>query len=144
MIAALLAVAMNADVMMSMKEYNKYSMRGEPGIEAKIDKKVADDQPLDYQYATNWSFSPGEVITFPASIIMASAMWRYGTESQSLLGSDACSQPILMYFGVIVPILGITECLQFQKKSVRAGDDSNLGCVSFYVIRELLLITICF
>ncbi|MBK7445549.1 MAG: hypothetical protein IPJ45_05935 [Ignavibacteria bacterium] len=64
MIAALLAVAMNADVMMTMKEYNKYSMRGEPGIEAKIDKKVADDQPLDYQYATNWSFSPGEVITF--------------------------------------------------------------------------------
>ena len=107
-IAALLAVAMNADVMMSMKEYNKYSMRGEPGIEAKIDKKVADDQPLDYQYATNWSFSPGEVITFLLP-------YYYGFGDVEIQGQKAnlywgqmpfTTNP--MYFGVIVLILAVT------------------------------------
>lgn len=107
-IAALLAVAMNADVMMTMKEYNKYSMRGEPGIEAKIDKKVADDQPLDYQYATNWSFSPGEVITFLLP-------YYYGFGDVEIQGQKAnlywgqmpfTTNP--MYFGVIVLILAVT------------------------------------
>ncbi len=107
-IAALLAVAMNADVMMTMKEYNKYSMRGEPGIEAKIDKKVANDQPLDYQYATNWSFSPGEVITFLLP-------YYYGFGDVEIQGQKAnlywgqmpfTTNP--MYFGVIVLILAVT------------------------------------
>ena len=107
-IAALLAVAMNADVMMTMKEYNKYSMRGEPGIEAKIDKKVADDQPLDYQYATNWSFSPGEVITFLLP-------YYYGFGDVEIQGQKAnlywgqmpfTTNP--MYFGVIVLIVAVT------------------------------------
>lgn len=107
-IAALLAVAMNADVLMTMKEYNKYSMRGEPGIEAKIDKKVANDQPLDYQYATNWSFSPGEVITFLLP-------YYYGFGDVEIQGQKAnlywgqmpfTTNP--MYFGVIVLILAVT------------------------------------
>ncbi len=59
LLAAIISVAMNADVLMTMKGYNKYSMRGEASIESRLDTKVANDSPLDYDYATNWSFSPG-------------------------------------------------------------------------------------
>ncbi|MDD5361722.1 MAG: YfhO family protein [Ignavibacteria bacterium] len=57
------AVAMDANIIMSIKEYNKYSMRGESSITTKAENKDT-DKPLTYDYATNWSFSPGEVLTF--------------------------------------------------------------------------------
>ncbi|MCU0372869.1 MAG: YfhO family protein [Ignavibacteria bacterium] len=63
LIGLVIAFAMDADIIMSIKEYNKYSIRGEQSIVAKSENKDA-GQPLDYSYATNWSFSPGEVMTF--------------------------------------------------------------------------------
>lgn len=63
LIGLVIAFAMDADIIMSIKEYNKYSIRGESSVVAKSENKDA-GQPLDYNYATNWSFSPGEVMTF--------------------------------------------------------------------------------
>ncbi|MCI0474599.1 MAG: hypothetical protein L0Y76_13570, partial [Ignavibacteria bacterium] len=63
LIGLVIAFAMDADIIMSIKEYNKYSIRGEQSIVAKSENKDQ-GQPLDYNYATNWSFSPGEVMTF--------------------------------------------------------------------------------
>lgn len=116
-LASAIAVAMNADVLMTMKEYNKYSMRGEAGIEAKIDTKVADDSPLDYQYATNWSFSPGEVITFLLP-------YYYGFGDVEIQGQKAnlywgqmpfTTNP--MYFGVITLVLSIIGIFYNFRKS---------------------------
>lgn len=63
-IAVLFSIAMDADIILSVKEYNKYSMRGESSIVSKSDPAKTQDKPLSYEYATNWSFSPGEVLTF--------------------------------------------------------------------------------
>ncbi|HLT23524.1 MAG TPA: hypothetical protein VK004_00220, partial [Ignavibacteria bacterium] len=60
----ILALAMDANILFSVKEYNEYSIRGQAGIEALNNPVTQDENPLDYQYATNWSFSPGEVLTF--------------------------------------------------------------------------------
>ncbi|MCX6133067.1 MAG: YfhO family protein [Ignavibacteriales bacterium] len=65
-LASALAFAMDSDKYLSVLEYNPYSMRGSNAI-------VSAPQPgdtktikggLDYDYATSWSFSPGEMMTW--------------------------------------------------------------------------------
>lgn len=62
-IAAVFAVAMSADRYLSVREYTPYSTRGSQSILADTGKSTSSDG-LDYEYATNWSFSPEEMITF--------------------------------------------------------------------------------
>jgi Bacterial membrane protein YfhO len=104
-IAALISVAMNADVLMTIKGYNKYSIRGEAGIEAKLDTKVADDSPLDYQYATNWSFSPGEVITFLLPYYYGFGDVEVQGQRANLYWGQMPFTTSPMYFGVITLML---------------------------------------
>jgi hypothetical protein len=106
-VAALIAVAMNADVLMTMKEYNKYSIRGEAGIEAKLDPKVTNDTPLDYQYATNWSFSPGEVITFLLPYYYGFGDVQVQGQKANLYWGQMPFTTNPMYFGVIVLVLSV-------------------------------------
>jgi hypothetical protein len=65
-LASALAFAMDSDKYLSVLEYNPYSMRGSNAI-------VSTPQPgdtktvqggLDYDYATSWSFAPGEILTW--------------------------------------------------------------------------------
>ncbi|MEO6694557.1 MAG: YfhO family protein [Ignavibacteria bacterium] len=106
-IASLIAVAMNADVLMTMKDYNKYSIRGEASIEAKLDTKVANDSPLDYQYATNWSFSPGEVITFLLPYYYGFGDVQVQGQKANLYWGQMPFTTNPMYFGVITLVLCI-------------------------------------
>jgi hypothetical protein len=62
-VATGLAVAMMADRILSVLEYNPYSIRGMNPITETTETKTKEGG-LDYEYATNWSFSPGEVATF--------------------------------------------------------------------------------
>ncbi len=62
-VAAVIAVGMSADRYFSIQEYTPYSTRGSTSILAKDSAQVSDGG-LDYEYATNWSFSPEEMITF--------------------------------------------------------------------------------
>ena len=111
----ILALAMDADVIMSIKDYSKYSMRGESSITAKAEGKTA-DKPLSYDYATNWSFSPGEVLTFVLP-------YYYGFGSVEVKGQRAnlywgqmpfTDSPV--YFGVIVLVLAaIGAAFNFKK-----------------------------
>ncbi|MBV6478899.1 MAG: hypothetical protein HGGPFJEG_01656 [Ignavibacteria bacterium] len=116
-VAALIAVAMNADVLMTMKEYNKFSMRGEPGIEAKIDPKVSSDSPLDYEYATNWSFSPGEVITFLLPYYYGFGDVMINGQKANLYWGQMPFTTNPMYFGVITLILCVTGIIFNFKKN---------------------------
>ncbi|MDQ3019951.1 MAG: YfhO family protein [Bacteroidota bacterium] len=116
-IAALIAVAMNADVLMTMKEYNKYSMRGEASIEARLDTKVADDSPLDYQYATNWSFSPGEVITFLLPYYYGFGDVQVQGQKANLYWGQMPFTTNPMYFGVITLVLSIIGIFYNFRKS---------------------------
>ncbi len=62
-VAVALSAMMYADSYLSSREYNKYSIRGVPPItQAPGEQKVSG--AADYEYSTNWSFSPVEVMTF--------------------------------------------------------------------------------
>jgi hypothetical protein len=61
-----LAFAMTGDQYLSTLEYSKYSIRGSDPIvrSQQAQEKGPTNGGLDYEYATNWSFSPGEMLTF--------------------------------------------------------------------------------
>jgi hypothetical protein len=59
-----LALAMSADRYMSTMEYTKYSTRATAPIQQLGGKSQDESGGFDYEYATNWSFSPAEVMTF--------------------------------------------------------------------------------
>lgn len=117
LVASLIAVAMNADVLMTMKEYNKYSMRGEPSIESKIDTKVANDAPLDYQYATNWSFSPGEVMTFLLPYYYGFGDVEVNGQKANLYWGQMPFTTNPMYFGVITLVLCVIGIIYNFRKN---------------------------
>lgn len=118
--AAVIAIAMNADVLMTMKEYNKYSMRGEAGIETKLDPKAKSDAPLDYQYATNWSFSPGEVITFLLPYYYGFGDVQIQGQRANLYWGQMPFTTNPMYFGVITLVLALIGIYYNFKKNVTA------------------------
>jgi hypothetical protein len=65
-IATVFALLMGADQYFSTLEYNPYSMRGSNAITnmSSTSQTKTVEGGLDYDYATNWSFSPGETMTF--------------------------------------------------------------------------------
>jgi len=63
--ASVIAFAMDSDKYLSVLEYNPYSIRGSgPITEAMAPGSKSASGGLDYNYATSWSLSPGEVISF--------------------------------------------------------------------------------
>jgi len=64
-VAAVLAAGMSADRLLSVREYTPYSTRGSLPIHLdSLQRQKAAEGGLDYEYATSWSFSPQEMITF--------------------------------------------------------------------------------
>ncbi len=63
-VASGVALIMSADVYFSTFEYSKYSIRGSSPIIHTQQDKTTTGGGLDYQYATNWSFGPSEMLTF--------------------------------------------------------------------------------
>ena len=63
-VAIVVALLIQSDNFTQIYEYSPYSTRGTESIIEK-ESVVAEQSESDfYQYATNWSFSPGEVLTF--------------------------------------------------------------------------------
>ena len=63
-VAAGISFAMSSDRYLSTAEYTKYSTRGSAPI-VKVNKNATDEKGGNtYDYATMWSFSPGESFTF--------------------------------------------------------------------------------
>ncbi len=65
-LATIIAFLMGADLHLSTLEYNPFSIRGSNPIiqETATSQAKTVAGGLDYDYATNWSFSPGEMMTF--------------------------------------------------------------------------------
>ncbi len=59
----IIAVLMSFDTYAQLYEYKPYSTRGTKSI-TEIETAGAQPQTNSYEYNTNWSFSPGEVLTF--------------------------------------------------------------------------------
>ena len=107
-IAALgLSFLMNLDPILSVTEYNKYSMRGLPSIEAKSDPSKADNKPLSYDYATSWSFSPGEVMTFIIPYYYGFGNVEINGQRENLYWGQMPFTDSPVYFGVITLVLAL-------------------------------------
>lgn len=95
--ATALAFAMTGDQYLSTLEYSNYSMRGSDPIvpSTQAQAKGATNGGLDYEYATNWSFSPGEAMTFfvPSWYGFGSAVPYQGPETNNT------EQRLPLYFG---------------------------------------------
>ncbi len=62
--ASIIAILISADNLTQIYEYTPYSTRGTVGILESTTGKTEQSESDFYDYHTNWSFSPGEVLTF--------------------------------------------------------------------------------
>ncbi len=94
LIAVIVALLIQSDNLTQIWEYNPYSTRGTESILEKQSASTEQSGSDFYQYATNWSFSPGEVLTF----IVPS---YYGFGKSTYKGPLTNNQPVEVntYFG---------------------------------------------
>jgi hypothetical protein len=123
--ATVIAFLMGADRHLSTLEYNPYSMRGSNAI---IDKSPTSDKKtveggLDYDYATSWSFSPGEMMTFfvPSWYGFGDVPYQgsLSNNQQQMWNFYLGPQPQVdcpQYMGVIVIVLAIIGFIRYRKE----------------------------
>lgn len=108
---------MNLDPILSITEYNKFSMRGVPSIEAKSDPLKTDNKPLSYDYATSWSFSPGEVMTFIIPYYYGFGNVEINGQRQNLYWGQMPFTDSPVYFGVVTLILAVIGIVMNFRRS---------------------------
>lgn len=113
-IAMIIAIGIQIDNLTQIYEYTPASTRGTKSVLEQATQTSAKSESDFYQYATNWSFSPGEVLTF----IIPS---YYGFGKSIYQGPLSQNQPvevntyfgqmpfvdIAMYMGVIIFFLAL-------------------------------------
>jgi len=113
-IAVVIALLIQLDNFTQIYEYSPYSTRGTESILEESTESKTQSESDFYQYATNWSFSPGEVLTF----IIPS---YYGFGKSTYQGPLSQNQPVeantyfgqmpfvdvAMYMGVVVFFLAL-------------------------------------
>jgi hypothetical protein len=107
---------MYADSYLSSREYNKLSIRGTPSI-TQSPEEVKTSGAADYEYSTNWSFSPVEVMTFfvPYWVGFGDVDVK-GQRSNTYWGQmPFTTSP--MYFGIITILLAFIGIYYNWKKS---------------------------
>jgi len=115
-LASALAFSMDADKYLSVWEYGPYSIRGSNPI---VNTNQAPDSKtiqggLDYDYATGWSFAPGEMMTW-----LVPSWYGFGKENyrgiltrdqNAMLNFYTGPQPFTLapqYMGLIVLLLAV-------------------------------------
>ncbi len=123
--ATIFAVLMGGDQYLSILEYNPYSIRGTNPIihTSSTSQTKTVEGGLDYDYATNWSFSPGEMMTF-----FVPSWYGFGnhpyqgplTQDREIrLNTYVGPQPDVdspQYMGVVVIILAIIGFVKYRKE----------------------------
>ncbi len=123
-LASVLAFAMDADKYLSVLEYNPYSMRGSNAIVST--KQPGDTKTvqggLDYDYATSWSFAPGEMLTWlvPSWYGFGQVDYKgfFTNNQDASLNFYWGPQPFThapQYMGVIVLILAVLGFMKNRK-----------------------------
>ncbi|MBE2226297.1 MAG: YfhO family protein [Ignavibacteria bacterium] len=111
-----LSAMMYADSYMSSREYNKYSIRGVPPItQAPGEQKVSG--AADYEYSTNWSFSPVEVMTFFVPYWVGFGDVEVKGQKANTYWGQMPFTTSPMYFGVITILLAFIGIYYNFKKS---------------------------
>ncbi len=124
-VAIIVALLIQSDNITQVYEYSPYSTRGTESILEKETAVTEQSESDFYQYATNWSFSPGEVLTF----IIPS---YYGFGKSTYQGPLTQNKPVevntyfgqmpfvdvAMYMGVIVFFLALFSMIVNWKDPV--------------------------
>jgi LPXTG-motif cell wall-anchored protein len=117
-VATIFAVAMDADIIMSINDYKPFSMRGQASIEKLTDPASTDKNPLSYDYATNWSFSPGEVMTFILPYYYGFGNVEVDEQRVNLYWGQMPFTDSPVYFGVITLLLAIIGIIYNFRKNI--------------------------
>jgi hypothetical protein len=120
-LAAAIALGSHADMFLSTREYTPESTRGSaPLVQS---SKNAQDQTggNDYEYATNWSFSPGEMATFlvPNYYGFGNTAIKTSRSAPAQRGNLYWGQmpftDAANYMGVAVVVLGLIGMWNYRK-----------------------------
>ena len=140
-VATIISFSMHYYRMGQMYEYTPYSTRGEKSVvdlETQNLEKSAEDY---YEYSTNWSFSPGEVLTFviPSYYGFGKSIYKGPlTQGQEVEVSTYFGQmPFThapMYMGIIVLMLALFAVFMRWKEPF----------VQFLTISSVLIIIVSF
>ncbi len=122
-IALIIAIAIQSDSLTQIYEYNPYSTRGTESI---TDIQSGNNPKTNisdfYQYATNWSFSPGEVLTF-----IVPSYYGFGNSKYQGVLSNNQEVEVNTYFGQ----MPFVDVAMYMGVGV-----FFLGLLSFYLNRK--------
>lgn len=112
--AALIALLMSFDIYSQLFEYKPFSTRGtKSALEASAPGQ-SQNQNDSYEYNTNWSFSPGEVMTFLIPSYYGFGKSTYRGPIEQINGKEINTyfgqMPFVdtaMYMGIIIFVLGL-------------------------------------
>lgn len=121
--ASVIALAIQSDNLSQVYEYTPYSTRGTESILEKNSSKTEQSESDYYNYHTEWSFSPGEILTF----LIPS---YYGFGNSTYKGPLTNNQPVevntyfgqmrfvdvAMYMGILVFLLGIYAMIALRRE----------------------------
>jgi hypothetical protein len=116
-VAAALSFAMASDRYLSVMEYTPYSTRGTAPIEKTIGQKQDVAGGFDYEYATNWSFSPQEMITFVVPNYFGFGKMKVGEEMQNTYWGQMPFTDAANYMGIGVLVLAIFGAWHWRRET---------------------------
>lgn len=116
-LALVFSALMYADHYMSTREYSKYSTRGAPAIVNQTQEQPGKSKDSDYEYATNWSFSPGEVMTFFIPSWEGFGDVEYKGQRTNVYWGQMPFTTSPMYFGVLTMLLAFIGIYYNFKKN---------------------------
>src|SRR5574338_196040 len=116
--AVLVGLGIQSDNLTQVWEYTPYSTRGTESIVDKESGSIQKTQTDFYDYATNWSFSPGEILTwivpsyygFGKSVYNGPLSQNQDVEVNTYFGQMPFVD-VAMYMGVIVFFLAILSMI---------------------------------
>ena len=114
-VAGGLSFAMASDRYLSVMEYTQYSTRGTAPIEKAVGQKQDATGGFDYEYATNWSFSPQEMMTFVVPNYFGFGKMKVGEEVQSTYWGQMPFTDAANYMGIGVLALALFGCWHWRR-----------------------------
>lgn len=132
LVAVGLSAMMYADSYLSSREYNKYSIRGVPPItQSQTETKV--QGAADYEYSTNWSFSPAEVMTFFVPYWVGFGDVEVKGQRANTYWGQMPFTTSPMYFGVITILLGFIGIYYNFRKNVLVQAMTIIAILSLFL-----------
>ncbi|MFA7229236.1 MAG: hypothetical protein WC061_09380, partial [Melioribacteraceae bacterium] len=120
----LIALLMSFDTYAQLYEYKPYSTRGTKSL-TELQNASAPSQGDSYEYATSYSFSPGEIMTFLIPSFYGFGNSTYNgplTQNQDVLVSTyfgpMTSVDVPMYMGILIFVLALFALITRRKEPV--------------------------